>query len=74
MSRKGDCYDNFIMETFFGRLKNEAYYECEKRYSSYEEFSKSKKAYIYYYSNERIQSKTKWMPPTKYRLASTTTN
>ncbi|WP_099208168.1 hypothetical protein [Urinicoccus timonensis] len=27
-----------------------------------------------YYNNERIQSKTKWMPPTKYRLASTTTN
>ena len=29
---------------------------------------------IYYYNNERIQKKTKWMPPTKYRLASTTTN
>lgn len=71
MSRKRNCYDNFIMETFFGRLKNETYYECEKRYSSYEEFSKAIKAYIYYYSNERIQSKTKWMPPTKYRLAST---
>ena len=22
MSRKGNCYDNSIMETFFGRLKN----------------------------------------------------
>ena len=28
--------------------------------------------YIDYYNNKRIQSKTKWMPPTKYRLASTT--
>ena len=26
MSRKGNCYDNCIMETFFGRLKNEMYY------------------------------------------------
>lgn len=26
MSRKGNCYDNSIMETFFGRLKNEMYY------------------------------------------------
>ncbi|WP_394372971.1 IS3 family transposase [Anaerococcus vaginalis] len=26
--------------------------------------------YIYYYNNERIQKKTKWMPPTLYRLAS----
>ncbi|MBR6977506.1 MAG: IS3 family transposase [Lachnospiraceae bacterium] len=27
--------------------------------------------YINYYNNERIQEKTKWMPPVKYRMAST---
>ena len=74
MSRKGNCYDNSIMETFFGRLKNEVYYGYEKSYNSFEEFSKAIEKYIYYYNNERIQKKTKWMPPTKYRLASTTTN
>ena len=26
--------------------------------------------YINYYNNERIQKKTKWMPPAKYREAS----
>ncbi|WP_418507458.1 IS3 family transposase [Dysosmobacter sp.] len=26
--------------------------------------------YINYYNNERIQEKTKWMPPTKFREAS----
>ena len=26
MSRKGNCYDNSIMETFFGRLKNEMFF------------------------------------------------
>ena len=26
--------------------------------------------YIDYYNNERIQEKTKWMPPVKYREAS----
>jgi DNA integrase len=72
MSRKGNCYDNSIMETFFGRLKNEIYYDYEKSYSSFEEFSKVIEQYIDYYNNERIQSKTKWMPPTKYSLASTT--
>lgn len=71
MSRKGNCYDNSIMETFFGRLKNEVYYGYEKKYSSFEEFSRVIKEYIDYYNNERIQSKTKWMPPIKYRLAST---
>jgi hypothetical protein len=72
ISRKGNCYDNSIMETFFGRLKNEIYYDYEKSYSSFEELSKVIEQYIDYYNNERIQSKTKWMPPTKYSLASTT--
>ena len=70
MSRKGNCYDNCIMETFFGRLKNEMYYGCEKDYSSFEEFSKAIEEYIDYYNNKRIQAKTKWMPPVQYRLAS----
>ena len=29
MSRKGNCYDNCIMERFFGRMKNEIYYGYE---------------------------------------------
>jgi transposase InsO family protein len=70
MSRKGNCYDNCIMETFFGRLKNEMYYGYENEYKSFEEFSNAMKEYIEYYNNERIQEKTKWMPPVKYRLAS----
>lgn len=70
MSRKGNCYDNCIMETFFGRLKNEMYYGYEKEYKNFKEFSKAVKEYINYYNNERIQKKTKWMPPITYRLAS----
>ena len=70
MSRKGNCYDNSIMETFFGRLKNEMFYGCEKDFRSYEEFSAAMERYIDYYNNERIQAKTKWMPPVKYRMAS----
>ena len=30
MSKRGNCIDNCIMETFFGRLKNEMYYGYEK--------------------------------------------
>lgn len=70
MSRKGNCYDNCIMETFFGRLKNEMYYGSEKEYNSFEEFAKAIDEYIDYYNNERIQAKTKWMPPVKYRETS----
>ena len=70
MSRKGNCYDNCIIETFFGRMKNEMYYGSEKEYRSFEEFAKSVEEYIDYYNNKRIQAKTKWMPPVKYREAS----
>ena len=70
MSRKGNCYDNCIMETFFGRLKNEMFYGHEKEYTSFEKFSDAVRDYINYYNNERIQAKTKWMPPVKYREAS----
>ncbi|MBE6113943.1 MAG: IS3 family transposase [Erysipelotrichaceae bacterium] len=70
MSRKGNCYDNSIMETFFGRLKNEMYYGYEKGYDSFEKFSIAVNEYINYYNNERIQAKTKWMPPVKYRETS----
>lgn len=70
MSRKGNCYDNCIMETFFGRLKNEMFYGFEKEYTSFEIFSAAIADYIDYYNNRRIQAKTKWMPPSKFREAS----
>lgn len=70
MSRKGNCYDNCIMETFFGRMKNEMFYGSEKEYTSFRTFSEEVRKYIRYYNNERIQAKTKWMPPVKYREAS----
>ena len=70
MSRKGNCYDNSIMETFFGRLKNEMFYGFEKDYPSFEAFQSAIAEYIDYYNNRRIQKKTKWMPPSKFREAS----
>ena len=70
MSRKGNCLDNCIMETFFGRVKNEMYFGNEKRFDSFDSFAIALKEYIDYYNNDRIQKKTKWMPPVKYRKAS----
>ena len=58
------------MESFFGRLKNEMFYGHEKEYTTFEKFSGAVREYIDYYNNERIQAKTKWMPPVKYREAS----
>ena len=42
----------------------------EKEYTTFDKFSDAVREYIEYYNNERIQAKTKWMPPVKYREAS----
>ena len=70
MSRKGNCYDNCIIETFFARMKNEMFYGFEKEYSTFKEFQTAVEEYIDDYNNKRIQQKTKWMPPVQYRETS----
>ncbi|MBR4966470.1 MAG: IS3 family transposase [Lachnospiraceae bacterium] len=42
----------------------------EKEYESFESFATAIEEYIDYYDNKRIQVKTKWMPPVKYRETS----
>ena len=41
-----------------------------KDYPSFEAFQSAIAEYIDYYNNRRIQAKTKWMPPSKFREAS----
>ncbi len=54
---KGNCYDNCIMETFFGRLKMKCSMVLRKDYPSFEAFSKAIADYIDYYNNSRIKLK-----------------
>ena len=70
MSRKGNCIDNCIMESFFGVMKNEMFYGHESEFKTFDQFKKAVAEYIDYYNNYRIRSKTKWMPPSKYRETS----
>ena len=50
------------------KLRNSA--DQKTLYNSFNEFSEAIRKYINYYNNERIQAKTKWMPPVKYRETS----
>ena len=70
MSRKGNCIDNCVMESFFGVMKNEMFYGHESEFRTFEQFKRAVSEYIDYYNNKRIKAKTKWMPPAKYREAS----
>ena len=70
MSRKGNCIDNCIMETFFGTLKREMFYGHEQEFQTFEQLYQAITEYIDYYNNRRIKGKTKWMPPVKFRETS----
>jgi putative transposase len=64
MSRKGNCYDNSVMENFFGIMKSEFLYL--KEFESVEHFKIELEKYIEYYNTKRIKAKLK-MSPVQYR-------
>lgn len=66
MSRKGNCYDNAVMENFFGHLKSELIYLEE--FENVEEFKTALAEYIEYYNNCRIKMKLNGLSPVQYRL------
>lgn len=65
MSRKGNCYDNAVIENFFGILKSELLYL--KGFESVEHFKQELAKYIDYYNHKRIKAKLKGMSPVQYR-------
>jgi putative transposase len=65
MSRKGNCLDNAVIESFFGILKSELFYL--NKYKSISQLKKDIKVYIKYYNNERIKLNLKGMSPVEYR-------
>ena len=46
------------------------FYGHESEFKTFEDLYKAMSEYINYYNNKRIKSKTKWMPPSKFREAS----
>ena len=67
MSRKGKCYDNSIMESFFGVMKNEMYYGLEDIYKSFAEFKKAVDEYIVWHNKERIHEGRGYKSPIFFR-------
>ena len=65
MSRKGNCLDNSIMESFFGRLKVEMFYG--EKFESRNDFKIRLSKYIDYYNTKRITSKLNGLTPRQFR-------
>ena len=68
MSRRGNCYDNAVIENFFGLLKSEFF--DDKTFQSVDAFQKELVDYLEYYNNERIKVKLKGLSPVAYRTQS----
>lgn len=65
MSRKGNCYDNAVMENFFGHLKAEMFHG--EYFATVDDFIASVDDYMHWYNAERIQERLKGMTPMEYR-------
>jgi putative transposase len=65
MSRKGNCYDNAPMESFWGVLKNEQTHHC--RYKTRQEAIKDIAEYIeIFYNRQRKQARLGFLSPAAY--------
>jgi putative transposase len=65
MSRKGNCYDNAPVESFFGTLKTELVHH--RRYETREEAAREIAEYIdLFYNRERRQARLGYLSPVAY--------
>jgi transposase InsO family protein len=65
MSRRGNCLDNAVMESFFGTLKAEFYHL--NQFSDLDDLQMGLRRYIHYYNHERIRLKLGGLSPVEYR-------
>ena len=67
MSRKGNCYDNAVAESFFGSLKSE--WINHNRYLSRSEATQSIFYYIeIFYNRKRRHSSIYYVTPQEYEI------
>lgn len=65
MSRRGNCYDNASIESFFSHLKTEGLYPYDIR--SLDEAQSRIEEYIQFYNHNRPQRKLKKLTPVEFR-------
>jgi putative transposase len=65
MSRKGNCYDNAVMENFFGQLKTEMFHHT--RFASIADLTTAIGEYVHWYNTVRTSTRLEGMSPVNYR-------
>ena len=66
MSRRGNCWDNAVIESFHSSLKSEEFQFVKFNSLKNTEVIDRVLAYLYYYNEERIQEKLGYLTPKKY--------
>lgn len=64
MSRKGNCYDNACIESFFSHFKTECFYRYQ--FKEKDCVIKAAKKYMRYYNYKRFQKKLSNLTPIEY--------
>lgn len=67
MSKKSYSPDNSACEGFFGRLKNEMFYQRDWNNTTINQFINKLDDYIHWYNNQRIKLSLGRLSPLQYR-------
>ena len=67
MPRKGNCYDNCVIEIFFKTMKNEMFYGRSWIGVTMDDFINELNSYINWYNTKRIKKSLGYMSPVEYR-------
>ncbi len=67
MSRKGDCWDNAVAESFFGTLKSETVFE--QKFKTREQAKRNLIDYIeMFYNSQRRHSYLEYLTPMEFEI------
>ena len=72
MSRKGNCWDNSVAESFFKTIKYEEL--NHHQFESYEQLSQCIESYIWWYNTKRIHSSLDYETPLEREIKIRTKN
>lgn len=66
--KKSNCLDNAVIESFFGTLKQEIFFDDkhQRRFTFIDELKHVIDEYIHYYNHDRIKGKSKGLSPVQY--------
>lgn len=69
ISRRGDCFDNAVIESVFGNLKAECFHLAVP--NSICALEAGVHGYVHYYNHKRLELGLQGLSPVEYRLRST---